>query len=156
MPQEWVRRLDAVLGVFPRCAAEPAWVGTRWRVGSATVAHVFGGEDGLFRIVFRADPDEVMALQHLGDPYFKASWGSDVVGLLLDDEDRAFVRRTPYGIRTRVSGVRGQRPRPLDERSMFLRLCASGCLSASLATCGTLASGFRPDQIGAGSFRNPP
>ncbi len=86
VPEEWVRRLDAVLGAFPRCAAEPAWVGTRWRVGSATVAHVFGGEDGLFRIMFRAEPDEVMALQHLGDPYFKASWGSDVVGLLLDDD----------------------------------------------------------------------
>lgn len=86
VPEEWVRRIDAVLSAFPRCAAEPAWVGTRWRVGSATVAHVFGGEDGLFRIMFRAEPDEVMALQHLGDPYFKASWGSDVVGLLLDDD----------------------------------------------------------------------
>lgn len=86
VPEGWVRRIDDVLGAFPRCAAEPAWVGTRWRVGSATVAHVFGGEDGLFRIMFRAEPDEVMALQHLGDPYFKASWGSDVVGLLLDDD----------------------------------------------------------------------
>ena len=86
VPEEWVRRIDAVLSAFPRCAAEPAWVGTRWRVGSATVAHVFGGEDGLFRVMFRAEPDEVMALQHLGDPYFKASWGSDVVGLLLDDD----------------------------------------------------------------------
>lgn len=86
VPEAWVRRLDAVLGAFPRCAAEPAWVGTRWRVGSSTVAHVFGGEDGLFRVMFRAEPDEVMALQHLGDPYFKASWGSDVVGLLLDEQ----------------------------------------------------------------------
>jgi hypothetical protein len=85
VPEEWVRRVDAVLGAFPRCRAEPAWVGTRWRVGSATVAHVFGGEDGLFRIMFRAEPDEVMALAHLGDPYFKASWGSDVVGLLIDE-----------------------------------------------------------------------
>lgn len=85
VPREWVRRLDAVLSSFPRCSAEPAWVGTRWRVGSATVAHVFGGEDGLFRVMFRAEPDEVMALSHLGDPYFKASWGSNVVGVLLDD-----------------------------------------------------------------------
>ena len=36
--------MDAVLGAFPRCRAEPDWVGTRWRVGSATVAQVFGGE----------------------------------------------------------------------------------------------------------------
>lgn len=85
MPEEWVRRLDAVLSSFPRCSAEPAWVGTRWRVGSSTVAHVFGGEDGRFRITFRADPDEVMAFQHLGGPYFRAGWGSDVVGLLLDE-----------------------------------------------------------------------
>ena len=28
--------------------------------------------------------DEVMALQHLGAPYFKASWGTNVVGLVLD------------------------------------------------------------------------
>lgn len=86
VPEDWVRRIDAILGAFPRCHAEGAWVGTRWRVGSATVAHVFGGEDQLFRIVFRAEPDEVMALAHLGPPYFRAGWGSDVVGLLLDDD----------------------------------------------------------------------
>src|SRR5919202_59318 len=58
----------------------------RWRVGPATVAHVFGGEDQLFRITFRAEPDEVMAFEHLGAPYFRASWGRNVVGLLLDED----------------------------------------------------------------------
>ena len=80
-----LRRLDEILSAFPRCALEDAWVGVRWRVGSATVAPVFGGEDQRFRITFRAEPDEVMALQHLGEPYFKAGWGSDVVGLILDE-----------------------------------------------------------------------
>ena len=42
--------------------------GTRWRVGSATVAHVFGGEDQVFRITFRGEPDEVAAFEHLGEP----------------------------------------------------------------------------------------
>lgn len=79
-------RLDAILGTFPRCVLQPAWAGTRWRVGQATIAHVFGGEDQLFRIVFRAEPDEVMALAHLGAPYFKAGWGTDVVGMTLDEE----------------------------------------------------------------------
>ena len=86
VPEEWVRRIDAVLSALPRCAAEPAWTGVRWRVGSATVAHVFGGEDGLIRLTFRAEPDEVMAFQHLGPPYFRAGWGGDVVGLVLDDD----------------------------------------------------------------------
>lgn len=83
VPEPWVRRLDEILGVFPRCRMEEAWTGVRWRVGSATVSHVFGGEDQLFRITFRAEPDEVMAFQHLGVPYFQV--GGNAVGMLLDD-----------------------------------------------------------------------
>lgn len=86
VPQIWVRRLDAVLGRLPECRREAAWVGTRWRVGSATVAHVFGGEDQLLRVVFRGEPEEVMAFQHLGAPYFKAGWGRNVIGMVLDED----------------------------------------------------------------------
>jgi hypothetical protein len=84
VPVAMVRRIGEVLLALPRCEEEDAWVGVRWRVGQATVAHVFGGEDQLFRIVFRAEPDEVMAFQHLGDPYFRAGWGTNVVGMLVD------------------------------------------------------------------------
>ena len=71
---------------LPECHEEDAWVGVRSRVAGATVAHVFGGEDQLFRITFRAEPEEVMAFQHLGAPYFKAEWGGNVVGMLVDDD----------------------------------------------------------------------
>ncbi len=75
---------------LPQCREQEAWVGTQWLVpsgsGQATVAHVFGGEDQLFRVTFRAEPDEVMALQHLGSPYFRAGWGRNVVGLVIDDD----------------------------------------------------------------------
>jgi hypothetical protein len=71
---------------FPECVEIDAWTGVAWRVGQATVAHVFGGEDQLIRITFRAEPDEVMAFEHLGSPYFRASWGPNVVGLMLDDD----------------------------------------------------------------------
>lgn len=80
-----VQRIGGVLTVLPQCREEPAWVGIRWRVAAATVAHIFGGEDQLFRVTFRAEPDEVMALQHLGGPCFRADWGRNVVGLMLDD-----------------------------------------------------------------------
>ena len=86
VPEEWVDRIDAVLGVLPRCRQEPAWTGTRWRVGTATVAHVFGGEDQVFRITFRAEPDEVMAFQHLGEPYFNVGWSGNAVGMVLDED----------------------------------------------------------------------
>jgi hypothetical protein len=85
VPRAWVRRLSRLLEAFPECREEDAWVGVRWRVGQATVAHVFGGEDQLFRIVFRAEPDEVMAFAHLGPPYFRAGWGGNVVGMVLAD-----------------------------------------------------------------------
>ncbi len=85
VPSAMVRRLDDIMSALPECRQEDAWVGVRWRVGGATVAHVFGGEDQLFRITFRAELDEVMAFEHLGEPYFRGSWGGNVVGLLLDD-----------------------------------------------------------------------
>ena len=85
VPGRYVARLRAILGRLPECREEEAWTGVRWRVGGATVAHVFGGEDQLFRITFRAEPDEVMAFEHLGPPDFRAAWGRNVVGLLLDE-----------------------------------------------------------------------
>lgn len=81
-----VRRIGAILTHLPQLVEESAWVGTRWRVGQATIAHIFGGEDRLFRITFRAELDEVMAFEHLGSPYFRAGWGRNVVGLLLDTD----------------------------------------------------------------------
>ena len=90
VPRAFVHRIRRVLTALPECREEEAWVGTQWRVANgsnwATVAHVFGGEDQLFRVVFRAEPDEVMAMQHLGDPYFRAGWGRNVVGMLLDEQ----------------------------------------------------------------------
>ena len=73
-----------MLAPLPECQEQEVWVGTQWLVRGASVAHVFGGEDQLFRVVFRAEPDEVMAMQHLGDPYFRAGWGRNVVGMVVD------------------------------------------------------------------------
>ena len=85
VPQAWVQRIDAVLGRLPRCEQEAAWTGTRWRVGGATIAHVFGGEDQVFRITFRGEPDEVAAFEHMGDPYFRSGWGGNAIGMVLDE-----------------------------------------------------------------------
>lgn len=86
VPEEMLERLRVVLDALPETYEEDAWVGVRWRVGGATIAHAFGGEDQIIRVVFRADPEEVTAFEHMGEPYFRAGWGSNVVGLLLDAE----------------------------------------------------------------------
>jgi hypothetical protein len=117
VPEEWVRRLGRVLLALPEVREESAWVGTRWRVRAATIAHVYGGEDQRFRITFRAEPEEVMAFQHLGDPYFKTDWGRNVVGLLLDDdtdwEELAELLTDSYCIQAPASLAAGVR-RPGD------------------------------------------
>lgn len=84
VPAETVLRLAAILEHLPECTEHDAWTGVAWKVRDATVGHVFGGEDGLVRITFRAEPDEVEAFQHLGPQYFKTSWGTNVVGIVLD------------------------------------------------------------------------
>ena len=86
VPLEWVRRLRGIFDRLPECVEDDAWVGVAWRVGKATVAHAFGGEDGIIRITFRADLAEVAAFEHLGEPYFRAGWGANVVGMYLTDE----------------------------------------------------------------------
>jgi hypothetical protein len=85
VPDELLRWLRTLFDGFPECVEDAAWVGVCWRVGQATVAHVFGGEDQLFRITFRAEPGEVMAFENLGAPYFRAGWGGNVVGLVIDE-----------------------------------------------------------------------
>ncbi|MEV0647117.1 MmcQ/YjbR family DNA-binding protein [Phytomonospora sp. NPDC050363] len=86
VPATMIRRLQDVFDGLPECPRTSAWVGVAWKVRQATVAHVFGGEDGLFRITFRTESSEVMAFEKLGDPYFRAGWGGNVVGMLLDEE----------------------------------------------------------------------
>lgn len=86
VPVEWIERISEILGAFPEVKEHDAWIGMAWKVRSATIAHIFGGEDQLFRVTFRAEPDEVVAFEHMGDPYFRTNWGGNVVGLLIDDD----------------------------------------------------------------------
>jgi hypothetical protein len=76
--------VGAVLDPLPDVRRERAWTGTRWVVRGRTVAHLFGGEDGLLRITFRAPMEEVAAFEHLGDPYFRIGRTGDAVGVVLD------------------------------------------------------------------------
>ena len=85
VPEGMLDHLRAVAARLPGCVEERAWVGTRWRAGGRTIAHVFGGEDGLFRITLRGDPEDVAAFEHVGPSYFKTEWGRNVIGLVLGD-----------------------------------------------------------------------
>lgn len=84
VPANVMRRLNTILNRLPECHGEDAWTGVRWKVRSATVAHVFGGDDQLFRLTFRTEHGEVPAFENMGHPYFRCGHGDNHVGIMLD------------------------------------------------------------------------
>jgi hypothetical protein len=100
VPPEILDRLRPICLGLPETYEEPAWVGTRWRIRQRTFAHVLtvdpdhqvayaraaGTDEPPCVMTFRAPGDELDALVGSGPPFFKAGWGSDVVGIVLDPD----------------------------------------------------------------------
>jgi predicted DNA-binding protein (MmcQ/YjbR family) len=100
VPAEILTRLRSVCLELPEAYEEPAWVGIRWRVRKKTFAHVYTvdrewppvyaravGADGPACVMtFRAVPEELEALGEGGPPFFRAPWGTNVLGMILDGE----------------------------------------------------------------------
>ncbi|WP_375000518.1 MmcQ/YjbR family DNA-binding protein [Aeromicrobium sp. CTD01-1L150] len=89
VPDIWLERVRSVMAGLPETREERAWTGLRWTVRGSNVAHLFGGEDQLIRISFRAEMAEVPAFEHLGPRYFRVGGSGNVVGMVLDDDTDA-------------------------------------------------------------------
>jgi hypothetical protein len=98
VPLEIVARLSEICLALPDAYEEEAWVGERWRVRKRTFAHVLMveegyppayaravGDDGPFCVVTFRSP-EADVLGELHHRFFRARWGPDVAGMVLDDE----------------------------------------------------------------------
>ncbi|MGC1212779.1 MAG: MmcQ/YjbR family DNA-binding protein [Micromonospora sp.] len=99
VPSEILDRLRPVCLGLPETYEEPAWVGTRWRIRKRTFAHVLtvdpdheaaharaaGTGEPACVLTFRSPGDEIAGLVGSGPPFYKASWGENVVGMVLDD-----------------------------------------------------------------------
>jgi hypothetical protein len=100
VPPEILDLLRPVCLGLPETYEEPAWVGTRWRIRKRTFAHVLtvdpdhqmayaraaAADQPFCVLTFRSPGDEIDGLVSGGHPFFKASWGVDVVGMVLDDD----------------------------------------------------------------------
>ena len=100
---EVVERLGVICLALPEAREEEAWVGTRWRIRTATFAHVVAIDEGwppayaaaagtagpATVLTFRSDGEELEALRAIGPPYFKPVWFRDIVGLVLPHEPAA-------------------------------------------------------------------
>ena len=79
---------------------EDAWTGIRWRIRAKTFAHVVvaqtafessfrdvsGVADQTTILTFRATGDELLALVHVGMPFYKPPWSPTIVGMVIDDD----------------------------------------------------------------------
>ena len=86
-PDDVVAELRAICSALPETKEEKAWAGTRWKVRNRTFAHVLDVErpDAPLTVVtFRSAEPELGVLCNAGHPFFKAGWGHDVVGMVLD------------------------------------------------------------------------
>ncbi|MCX2949308.1 MmcQ/YjbR family DNA-binding protein [Lentzea sp. NEAU-D7] len=95
VPGEVLDELRGICARLPESREEAAWVGTRWRIRKRTFLHVFTahpGQEGAYSraaelteptviMTFRAQPEEFGALVGAGEPFFRAAWGQDVVGM---------------------------------------------------------------------------
>ncbi|WP_327000002.1 MmcQ/YjbR family DNA-binding protein [Dactylosporangium sp. NBC_01737] len=100
VPDDILGRLRPICLGLPEAYEEPAWVGTRWRIRKRTFAHVLvvdpahqatyaravGTSGPLCVVTFRVPGDEIAALLAGGHPFHRASWGVDVVVMVLDDD----------------------------------------------------------------------
>lgn len=100
VPPEVLAELRRICAGLPESYEEPAWVGTRWRIRHRTILHVFTaqpGATGAFSraahlsepavvMTFRAQQEEFEALVNGGPPFFRAAWGSDVVGMIVEPD----------------------------------------------------------------------
>lgn len=98
VPEHLVLGLAAIALALPDAYQEEAWVGERWRVRGRTFGHVLmlmpgqpapyvralGDPGPHAALIFRADPDELDAIRRSGSRYFKAPWGYDVGGVVVD------------------------------------------------------------------------
>jgi hypothetical protein len=88
VPDEVIAQLRSVCLGLPETAEEQAWAGRRWVIRRRTFAHVLqvdSTEGSATVMTFRSSGDELEVLRRSGHPFFRPGWGTDVVGMVLDD-----------------------------------------------------------------------
>lgn len=87
VPAAVLAELRSICTELPEIVEEQAWAGTRWRIRKRTFAHVLTVDDAngpRTRLTFRSSGDELDALVAVGHPFFKHSWGTDILGMVID------------------------------------------------------------------------
>ncbi len=95
-----VARIAATALALPDAYEEDAWTGVRWRIRARTFAHVLVAQEGYtsaYReatgvaapttvLTFRSEGEELVALEHVGHPFYKPPWSATIMGVVLDGD----------------------------------------------------------------------
>ncbi len=99
VPPDVLDHLRPICLGLPETYEEPAWIGLRWRIRKRTFAHVMTVEPDHERAAGAAKPGEPVSIMTFrapmaehggliagGYPFYRPGWGSDVVGMYLEDD----------------------------------------------------------------------
>ena len=88
VPEAVLEHLRSICATLPDAYEEQAWTGRRWRVRKRTFAHVLTvdrPQGPVTVMTFRSSEPELDILRRTGHPFFSPRWGTNVVGIVLDD-----------------------------------------------------------------------
>jgi hypothetical protein len=87
VPAGFVEELRSICLGLPEAYEERAGPGTRWMVRRRNFAHVLSIDSPRRAdtiLTFRASGPELEVLLRMGHPFFRAGWGANVMGMVLD------------------------------------------------------------------------
>ena len=88
VPAPVLGELRAICLALPETSEQQAWAGARWVVRRRTFAHVLTVDRAsgpVTVMTFRAAEPELDVLRRSGHPFFRPGWGTNTVGMVLDD-----------------------------------------------------------------------
>ena len=88
VPPRVLKELRAICLGLPETNEQQAWAGSRWTVRRRTFAHVLTVDSAagpVTVVTFRAAEPELDVLRRSGHPFFAPGWGTNTVGMVLDD-----------------------------------------------------------------------
>lgn len=98
VPADVVATVRRACTRLPESVEEIAWVGTRWRIRTATFAHLvlidggwppmyahtFGDDGPVTVLTFQSAGEELDAFGRIGHPFVRPPWRPGIVGMVLD------------------------------------------------------------------------
>ena len=88
VPAAVLRELRAICLALPETHEQQAWAGARWVVRRRSFTHVLTVDSArgpVTIMTFRAAEPELDVLRRSGHPFFRPGWGTNTVGMVLDD-----------------------------------------------------------------------